>query len=581
VGAPPGARTDPGAVIRGRALGGRAAGLAAGIAGAAAMIAVVNVASRLVGFGRWLVMLNQVGADSVGTAYSSANTLPNILFEVVAGGALAGAVVPLVAAPLARSLRREVDATASALLGWALAVLVPVAVLVAAAAHPLVGLVMQGRPDAEVDLAATFLVAFAPQIPLYGVGVVLTGVLQAQRRFLAAAVAPLLNSLVVIAVFFAFGALAHGQTQDPAAVPGVAAAVLGWGTTAGVAVMSLPLLWPVARSGVRLRPTLAFPPGVAARARALAVAGIGALLAQQASMAACLVTANTFGGRGTWPVFLSVQAVYFLPYAVLAFPVATAALPRLAERAATGDDAGFAALAARTTRAVLLVAGVGMAALVAVAPAVEEVFVVVAEGDVRGMADGLTWMAPGLAGFALILHLSRALYSLHRGRLAGTTTAAGWLVVAVGAVALVALLTGGERDQVATLRGLGLATSLGMTVAGVGLLVGLARSAGRPAVRGVVRTAVVVSAAVVAAAVVGRLVTDVVLEALGTGGVGAPLLAGVVGGAVAGALLLGAAFVGDRSVLRAVTAGEGSAAAAAATDAGPVSEPPGGVGPVG
>ncbi len=512
------------------------------------MIAFVNVASRLVGFGRWFAMLNQVGADQVGTAYGSANTLPNILFEVVAGGALAGAVVPLVAVPLARSLRAEVDRTASALLGWALVVLVPVAAVVVLGARPLVSLALVGKPAPEIDLAATFLRAFAAQIPLYGIGVVLTGVLQAQRRFLAAAVAPLLNSLVVIAVFFAFGAQVAGAKDDPAAISAGAAALLGWGTTAGVAVMSLPLLWPVHRSGVRLRPTLRFPPGVAARARSLAFAGLGALLAQQVSVLAALMSANAHGAAGTWPIFQATQAVYFLPYAVLAFPVATAALPRLAERAATGDTEGFAALTAATTRTVLLLSGLGAAALVAVAPAVEDVFdVVITHGNPHGMATGLAWMAPGLVGFALILHLSRALYGLHRGRTAGVATAAGWLVVALVAVVAVPAL-GADGDQPAALRGLGLATTVGMTVAGVGLLVGIARAAGRSALDGLGRTAVVIGGGSVVGAVLGRWVTDAT-----TGdGVVAALTAGVVGAVTCAFALLSVTWLGDRGVLRAV-----------------------------
>jgi len=521
--------------------------LVGGLAGAAAMIALVNVASRVVGFGRWLVMLSEVGADTVGNAYSSANMLPNVLFEVVAGGALAGAVVPLVAAPLARSMRDEVDRIASALLGWALAVLVPLAVLVAIVAHPLVGLFMQGKPEAEVDLAATFLTTFAAQIPLYGVGVVLTGVLQAQRRFLAQALAPLLNSLVVIGVFVVFGRLVTA-TDDPATVSAGAVALLGWGTTAGVAVMSLPLLWPVRRTGVRLRPTLRFPAGVASRARALAVAGLGALLAQQVSVLAGLGMANAFGEDGTVPVFLSTQAVYFLPYAVLAFPLATATLPRLAEHAAREDMTAFARLAAATTRSVLLVSVVGASVLMAVAPAVEVVFDAVADGDVTGMAAGLAWMAPGLMGFALILHLSRALYALHRGRAAVLATGAGWLVVAVAAVAVVPVFTGGGRDQTGTLAGLGLATSLGMTVAGVALLAAVVRAVGAPAAAGVGRSAGALTIGGALGAVGGRLVTDAVpgddwATALG---------AGVLGALACGVVVLAVAWVGDRGVLRAL-----------------------------
>ena len=527
------------------------------------MIALVNVASRVVGFLRWLAMANQVGPNALGTAYTSANTLPNVLFEVVAGGALAGAVVPLVAAPLARSLRRDVDRTASALLGWALLVLLPVAVVVALAARWLVEPFLPGASEDQLDVAGTFLAVFAPQIPLYGVGVVLTGVLQAQRRFLAAATAPLLNSVVVIATFYAFGALATGDRDDPGAVPDVAVAVLGWGTTAGVAVMSLSLVVPVLRTGVRLRPTLRFPPGVAGRARTLAAAGLGALLAQQVSVLAALALANGFGGDGAFPVFMYTQAVYLLPYAVLAFPLATAALPRLAERAAHDDGPGFARLAATTTRGVLTVAVLGAAALVAVAPAVEAVFAPIADGDVSGMAAGLTWMAPGLIGFALILHLSRALYALDRGRAAVTATAAGWLVVAAAAAVAVPLLAGDAPDQPAALVGLGIATSAGMTVAGLGLVLGLVRGAGRDAVAHLPRTAAVLAVGGAAGALAGRAVAGAVVSGPWEG-VAEGLVAGAAGGVVCAVVVVGAVLVGDRSTLHALRAPAPQAAEPAA-----------------
>lgn len=512
------------------------------------MIAVANVLSRVVGFLRSLVLASEVGPNSFGEAYTSANTLPNVLFEVAAGGALASAVVPLLAVPLARSLRRDVDRTAGALLGWTLAVLLPLAAVVAAASRVLVGWFMPGASPAELETAATFLAIFAPQIPLYGVGLVLTGVLQAQRRFLMPALAPLFNSVVVISAFLVFGQLVPGPKDDPSAVPATAVAVLGWGTTAGVAAMSLPLLWPVWRSGVRLALTLHFPQGVARRARALAVAGVGALLAQQASVLATLALANRFGQDGTFPVFQLTQAVYFLPYAVLAFPLATAALPRLAEHAARGDQERFADLAAGTTRLVLVVAMLGASVLVAVAPAVEQVYSRFADGDVTGMGVGLAWMAPGVLGFALILHLSRALYSLDQGRSAVTATAVGWLVVAATAWGLVVLFTDGVRDQVATLRGLGLATSIGMTVAGGGLLLAVVRAAGRPAVSGLARTALALAAGGLGGAVAGRLAVVSLTDGDLVGG----LVGGVVGGVVCAVVLLGAVWLADRSVFTAV-----------------------------
>ncbi|MBR7503812.1 hypothetical protein KCW65_27400, partial [Mycobacterium tuberculosis] len=74
-------------------------------ASAALLVSIITLITRLVGFLRWLVFSSTVGAGTVGTAYQSANQVPNILFEVVAGGALAGAVIPLLAIPLARADR--------------------------------------------------------------------------------------------------------------------------------------------------------------------------------------------------------------------------------------------------------------------------------------------------------------------------------------------------------------------------------------------------------------------------------------------------------------------------------------------
>lgn len=69
----------------------------AGIFGAAAAIALITVVARTVGFLRTVVLGQTLGADCLGSAYTTANAVPNVVFEVVAGGALAGAVVPLIA----------------------------------------------------------------------------------------------------------------------------------------------------------------------------------------------------------------------------------------------------------------------------------------------------------------------------------------------------------------------------------------------------------------------------------------------------------------------------------------------------
>jgi putative peptidoglycan lipid II flippase len=491
------------------------------LAGAALLVTVVTLASRLVGFGRWLAQGAWLGSEGVGTVFNSANQLPNLLFEVAAGGALAGAVVPLLAGPLSRAVLQTDDTAASkaqasriasALLGWTLVVLVPLAGLMALLARPIIGLTGLDDP-AQVDVATAFLRVFAVQVPLYGLAVVLGGILQAHRRFFWPAFAPLVSSLVVIVVYGVFGALANGDQQDVAALSGQALEWLAWGTTVGVLFLALPLVVPVWRTGLRLRPTLRFPSGEGPRAARLAFAGVGALVAQQLSVFLTLRAANVAGDDGTLPVYLYAQQVYLLPYAVLAFPIATSAFPHFAEHASAGRLAELRALVARTTRTLLLVTAVGVAALIAAAPFVEDVFDLIVLGDAHGMAAGLTAMAPGLIGFALILHLSRALYAVDHGRAAVIATASGWGVSAIGA-ALVPLLfaarspgPGSElllrTEVMAVLGGVGTA---GMVVAGLGLLLAVRRHLGPDALRGVWRALGVLVVAATVGAAVGWLV---------------------------------------------------------------------------
>ena len=168
---------------------------------------------------------------------------------------------------------------------------------------------------------------FAAQVPLYGIGVVLTGVLQACGRFTWPALTPILSSLIVMATYAVFGAM---TSDSPGQAGSTALSVLGWGTTAGVAALSLPLLYPVMRLGIRLRPTLHVDRVIAWRALRLGSAGVWTLVAQQASVLAVLALARSGGRTGTVAVYQYTQAVYMLPYAVMAVPVATVVYPRLA-----------------------------------------------------------------------------------------------------------------------------------------------------------------------------------------------------------------------------------------------------------
>jgi putative peptidoglycan lipid II flippase len=493
---------------------------APGVFAAAGLIAVVTLAARVFGFGRWLVFSQSVGATCVGSVYQAANQLPNVVFEVAAGGALAAVAVPIIAGQLARDAQDDAAQTASAMLSWALVVLAPLSILMAAAARPLsTWLVDSQRCSGSTDLMAAMLVVFAPQIALYGVGIVLAGVLQAHRRFLAAAAAPLFSSVVVMATYLLYAAMAQGRGNDLTRLPAQASTVLAAGTTLGVVALSLPLLIPVHRAGIRLHLTLAFPQGAARRARALAGAGLLALVAQQVAVLVALWVSQHRGGPGTLNIYTYVQAVYLLPYAVLAVPIATAAFPALASGVnqsalATGMNQSSVERAQQTlsssARAITVATCAGAAVLFAAAPPIGAFFSALDAGRhspagqeaLAALPAALSAFAPGLVGFGLLALFTRALYARGRPGVAGGVAACGWLIAAAVPLALLR----GDAGPRNTLQSLGLASSLGMTVAAVGLLVAVHRAWGPQVGQGLVRSAVVAVGSGALSAAVGRAI---------------------------------------------------------------------------
>jgi putative peptidoglycan lipid II flippase len=494
------------------------------LAGAAVLIGVITILARIAGFGRIVVFSQTVKTSCLGQAYYTANQVPNIVFEIVAGGALAGMVVPVLAGPIERGDAEHVRRTASALLTWMAVALVPLSVLGMLLARPIMNTLVRGgldecTRDGVVTVGTHMLVVFAPQIALYGFAVVLYGVLQAHRRFTGPALAPLMSSLVVIGAYLAYVPLGHGRQEDLARLPRSAELMLSAGTTAGVLVLLATAGFAAVRLRLRIRPTLRFPPGVAVRVRRLAIAGLATVAAQQLS-AIAMVMLSGHGTRGALADYQYAWALFLLPWAVLAVPIATSAFPMLSARIGTGDTAEFDRITASTTRAIVLVSCAGAAGLAAVA--VPAATFLDHDAVPAVLARAVLAFAPGLIGYGFVAHLGRVLFACHRGRDSAGATVAGWLVVIVADLVLVFTL---PRDW--TVAGLALGNSAGMTVAGALLLLALVRVRGRAAVAGLAR----VTAAGVAGAAAGGTTGYTVAAAIGASGqltsIGAAVVAGL------------------------------------------------------
>lgn len=471
---------------------------------AALLIAVLTVFARIAGFGRNVVFANTVGQTCLGQTYQTVNTVPNIIFEIVAGGALASVVVPLLSSAITRGDREHASKTSSALVTWALSVLAPIALLVALFAEPITRLLLGGSQcDGAVTAGATMLRIFAPQIVLYGVGVVLTGILQAHRKFGGPAFAPLLSSLVVIAAYVTFAVVAgRGATlQQTSASEQL---ILSLGTTLGVVALSGSLLVPLRGTGLRFRPTYRFPPGVARRAAAMAASGVAGLLAQQCAVIVSLVLTNQQGvPTASINVFVYAQTIYLLPWAILAVPIATSVFPKLSEDADAGDMRGFRLRFGNATDSIVAFSGIATAALIAAAAEIAYVYVRSAPGEpsVHSLTDGIVGFTVGLVGYSLFAIGSRALFALGDARGNAIAAVGGWGLVVVAGIALSFILPKGQRVAALTW-----GNAIGVTVLGIALLVTVGVKAGRR-VAADVTSALATGVAAVAVGLVTKWVT--------------------------------------------------------------------------
>ncbi|TDD92590.1 virulence factor MviN [Actinomadura darangshiensis] len=526
--------------------------LTGGLAGAAVVIAVITVLSRLAGFGRTYAFSQTVTTSCLSQAYFTSTQFPSIVYEIVAGGALASMVVPVLAGPAERGDRDEVRRIGSALLTWIVVLMVPLSALMALAARPVMELLaggdLQGCSRGEIiDTGAVMLAIQSVQMVMYGAAVVLYGLLQSHRRFVAPALAPLMSSLVVIGAYIAYAPLGRGFENDLDGLPLDALLTLSVGTALGGVAMAVTAGIAAWRLKLRLRPTLRFPDGVARRVRRLAAAGLATVAAQQLS-ALLVVRLSYEGTGGALANYQYAWAIYLLPWAILAVPIATSAFPMLSARMSAGERDRFDAVTASTTRAVVLVSCAGAAALAAVSAPVGAVFNPGHPDQQEVLSRAVLAFAPGLLGYGLVAHLGRVLFAAHKGRMGAIAVVAGWLVVMAADAALVLSV-----DRQWVVAALGAGNAAGMTVAGVLLLGTLVRARGAAAVRGIPRA---LAAGVLGGAAGGAAgyATAALLGPGGTGPAGELRNAGTgaLAALAAGAVFLIIAFVIDGRDLRAV-----------------------------
>ncbi len=390
-----------------------------GLLQASAKVSVVNGFARMAGFARIVVLGLAIGTTYLGNTYESANGIPNIVFDLVAGGVLSAVFVPTFVSEMRAGRDRAMD-VASSLANIFLLFCIPIVVVGAFAAAPIMRLLTIAVTDPtiraeQIKTGTFFLYFFLPQVPLYVLAMVFTGVLHAHRRFLAPAAAPLCSSLVVIGAYVWFAMLGAGA--DLGRVTSLQKLVLAAGTTAGVFVLAFSQLPSVIASGTRWRAKLAWRDPSVRRAIRAGAAGVAYFALTEVGLLTTLILANRV--RGGVIAYRVAFAFFDLPHALVGLPLAAVLLPSLADRFGHTDERGYAELWSKGWHAALLLAAPAGAGLVVLAPAVSHAILQHAPSTAAPELVGATLrtLGFGVPGYLLIEPLIRAFFARHNTKI--------------------------------------------------------------------------------------------------------------------------------------------------------------------
>ncbi len=370
-------------------------------------MSISTAVSRITGFVRNWAMAYALGVTIFSSSYVVANNIPNMVYELVAGGVLSSVFIPVFIERLQHEGDEDAWRLASYVFNLSLVILGVVALVGTVWAEPFVRTQTFRISAEEAKVATYFFRFFAVQIVFYGSIAIITGILNSYRRFTAPAVAPIFNNLVVVVTLLGFY-LPLRDTDPDLAVTGLAI-----GTTLGVVVMMLVQVPSLFKVGVRYTPRISLKhPGL--RKMGKKMLPIFAYVATN-MVALSFRNAYAFEASPKGPAALQYAWMFYqLPYGIFAVALATAVFPELASDASRKDWEGFKGHFSRG----LAATGVLIIPLAAMLVALSEPIITLyragdfSSADVPLVADVLLFWGLGLFGFASYMYLLRTFYSL-------------------------------------------------------------------------------------------------------------------------------------------------------------------------
>lgn len=376
------------------------------------MMSAATTVSRITGFLRIWATAFALGATPFMSSYTVANNIPNMIFELVAGGIISSLFIPTLMEVKAERGEQAAWRFTSHVFNLIALALGIVALIGTLFPQPFVWTQMFRLSSAEAvgvyEPAILFFRFFAVQVLIYGAGSVVMAVLNAERRFFWPAVGPIFNNIVAIATMFAFVAL-KGDLK-------VASMVLAAGTTIAVAAMFAVQVPSLRQIGWRHSWGLGLDDPALRKMMRLAVPTFIYTVTNIAAIS--FRNSSAFAVADNGPSILAYAWTFYqLPYGIIAVALATAIFTELADTASRGDTKAFKDTFSRGLRTTGVLMLPMSALIISLATPLISLYRVGAFSDsadltIPQIAGALRFWAAGLIFFATTMFLLRTFYSM-------------------------------------------------------------------------------------------------------------------------------------------------------------------------
>ena len=388
-----------------------------GLVRAGVILSATFLVSRALGYLRTVVLGATFGTGAELDAFFAAFRVPDLIFQLVAAGAMGSALIPVLAGLLARGERAHAWRVVGTLANLLLVAMSVLAVAAFVGAPLLVRALAPGFDEAGLarttDLTRIMLIAPV----LMSLGAIATATLNAEGRFTIAAMAPIVYNLAIIASAAVFG-------------PSIGVTALAYGVVAGAAghlLVQLPGLL-----GLGFRPAIGFDLADRAARRVLALLAPRALGLGASQLTFIVMTALASSqGEGAISSYTIAFALLTIPVGVIGVPLGVVIFPSISREHALGATAAYVGMVTRSVRLLIFVM-VPIAALgIALRSPVVELLFGYGKFDAASIertAATFALFLLGLPAHASIAILARAFYARQDTR---TPVAAAVLAVAV------------------------------------------------------------------------------------------------------------------------------------------------------